>query len=247
MSSEFIWCDLSALRLEKAAAFYMRVLGWDFDDPSESYRYAYCEREPVAALFDMPALFREINMPSFWMSYIHVDSVSDSVQTASEIGGKVELEDKFGDGKIALIRDPLGAGFTIYEGDMQSGAEGARNGLRVGHTLHVSSQQAVTSFYKSLFSWEISGVGENQWHVLSKDGHQVAEIRESPDAERGGFEYWGVTFAVDDLEKCMRAITDSGGTVFSETLVGARKAFSVADMDGAAFSVASVDKDMETT
>jgi len=241
MNNEFIWCDLSAFRPDAATAFYGRVLGWSFDDPATEYRYAFCEEAAVAAIFDMPAFFRKINMPSFWMSYIRVEAVDDVVEKASGMGGKVELEDGFEGGKIALIRDPLGAGFTIYEGDMQTGANGGgRVGLRVGHTLHVSSHQAVAEFYKSLFSWETSSIGENHWAISTSAGHKVADLQESSDAERGGFEYWAIAFAVDDLEKSRRSIEQNGGSVFSETFHDNRKALSAADMDGAAFTIVAI-------
>ncbi len=236
--SDFIWCDLSALRPKKAAQFYHGVLGWQFDDPSNDYRYAFSDEAPVAAIFDMPPFFRKIKMPSFWMSYIRVDSVSDTVLNAKTAGGKVELEEDFGDGKIALIRDPLGAGFTVYQGGMQAGATGLANaGLRVGHTLHVSSHDAVADFYRATFGWTTSATGEGQWTISDPSGKKISDLKESSDVERGGFEYWGITFAVDDLEQSRRKIESLGGTVFAETPYGDRKAVSAADMDGAAFSV----------
>ncbi len=242
MGSNFIWCDLSALRPDRAAKFYEDVFGWKFESASSKYRYAYCGDVAVAALFDMPPFFRKIKMPSFWMSYIGVESVAAVVSKVTEKGGKVELEDDFFGGKIALIRDPLGAGFTIYEGEIEAGITGVeRGGLRTGHTLHVSSQSAVKDFYETLFDWKIVSADEKRWFVSDPNAGKIAEIIESSDEERNGYEYWGITFTVENLQLAHRNIEARGGQVFAETYHGDRPALSVADMDGAAFAIVQCD------
>ncbi len=238
MKNNFIWCDLSAFRSDVAAKFYEDVFGWSFEIASSGYRYAYCGEAPVAAIFDMPPFFRKIKMPSFWMSYIGVESVATVVSKVAEKGGKVELEDDFFGGKIALIRDPLGAGFTIYEGEMEAGATGVeRGGLRAGHKLHVSSQSAVKEFYETLFDWKIIPVDEKRWRVMDANVAEIAEIIESSDEECGGYEYWGITFTVENLEQAHRNIGAQGGKVFGKIDRGGRLVLSAADMDGAAFEV----------
>ncbi|MEL7089406.1 MAG: VOC family protein, partial [Planctomycetota bacterium] len=73
----FVWCDLSAYRPAQAQAFYADVLGWEIEP--DDYAMARADGAPVAALFDMPTKFRDMKMPSFWMSYIAVPSVADTV------------------------------------------------------------------------------------------------------------------------------------------------------------------------
>jgi len=238
MKNEFIWCDLSTFRPDVAAQFYRDVLGWEMDDASDGYRNAFSGGSPVAAIYEMPPFFRKINMPSFWMSYIRVESVVAVVESASKAGGKIELEEDFGDGKIALIRDSLGAGFTVYEGGMLSGLTGGTHrGSRVGHTLRISSRSAVETFYGTVFGWQMMPEGDGHWSLSNSAGDPMARLVESSDAERGGFEYWEIAFAVDDLRATGRLIEKQGGTVFGETQFDTRKALSVADMDGAAFCI----------
>ena len=234
---KFIWCDLSAYRPEEAMDFYGKLLGWRFEGDAQSYYYASSGADAVAGIFDMPAFFRKINMPSFWMSYIQVASVDAAVATATTAGGKVELEDQFGDdGRIALIRDPLGAGFTVYEGAMQPGASGANKpGLRAGHSLHIFRRRRRGEPSTAPCS---AGEAEN-WNgarrFLHPDGHSVAEIYESTSEERGGFEYWGVAFSVSDLDAAEREIAANGGKVFRRADLAQGEAIAAADMDDAAF------------
>jgi len=232
--NDFIWCDLSAYEPDNAATFYADVLGWRVEQGA--YRFAFCGDEPVAALFEMPEFFRRIEMPSFWMSYIQVPSVQKAVEAAKAHGGKVELEDSFEeDGRIALIRDPLGAGFTVYEGTMQAGAFGfARSGLRAAHDLHISDIGAVEGFYRAVFGWTVErGGGEAAYFASATQ--PVARIHETSDAARGGFQYWGITFTVADLNAAARMIESSGGMLYPEMTHAGRRVLSGADSEGAAF------------
>ena len=65
----------------------------------------------------MPEKFQSIRMPSFWMSYIHVQNIEETVRVAKANGAIIEVSPEAapGGGLVALIRDPAGAGFTCYE------------------------------------------------------------------------------------------------------------------------------------
>lgn len=70
---------------------------------------------------------------------------------------KVELTDDFYGGKIALIRDPQGAGFTIYDGGKLDSRKN-KAGHMLWNELHVSSTSSVIPFYERLFGWTIRQV-----------------------------------------------------------------------------------------
>lgn len=231
----FCWCDLSAYRPDAAAAFYGSVLGWEIDT-GPGYREARSAGAPVAALFEMPEKFQAMRMPSFWMSYIRVASAPETAERAQSLGARVEFEGEAeGGGRIALIRDPLGAGFTVIDGALPDGAHGlAGPGLRAGHALHVSDAQAVVPFYAGLFGWEAEAVGPGHL-CLSADGWAVAELYEESAEERGGFEYWGIAFTTDDLDRAAARIEAGGGQVFARTDLAEGPALAAADPDGAAF------------
>ena len=116
---EFIWADLSSYRPDVTRPFYSQIFEWSFDDYA-----ALVSKRPTSGLYQMPQKFIDMGMPSFWMSYIAVDDVEAAVKTAGEMGGKVELGPApfVGGGEYALIRDPLGAGFTVYNGTALEGA-----------------------------------------------------------------------------------------------------------------------------
>ena len=131
----FIWCDLSAHRADQSRDFYRDMLGWKFEDQG-GYHIAHNGKAPIAGHYQMPGKFIDMRMPAFWMSYIAVDDVAETVELANSMGAKVELgpAEFDGGGQYALIRDQLGAGFTVYQGDALDGATN-EYGARADHGL----------------------------------------------------------------------------------------------------------------
>lgn len=235
---DFIWCDLSSFHPAQTQAFYTSVLGWEF--AGEGYAIAYRANHPVAALYEMPAKFQNIKMPSFWMSYIAVDDVALVTARATELGGKVEVGPTpfEGGGQFALIRDPLGAGFTVYQGNALDGALTGAGG-RLGHELFVSDASAVIPFYRELFGWQISAAQRGS-HSITNAGRRIAHLHEVPDpAIRGKEQYWAIVFdtAGATLETFADQVTQAGGQVVVRADLPDGPAMILRDPDGAAFFV----------
>jgi len=100
MTSKFIWADLSTFDIQSAKRFYNQCFGWEYQALDDGYLSCLVQDSPTAGLYTMPEKFQGMGMPSFWMSYVHVDDLEKIVRLAD-----------------ALIRDPAGAGFTCYEGE----------------------------------------------------------------------------------------------------------------------------------
>lgn len=231
----FLWADLSTFRLDVTLAFYERYLGWTFSN--DAYHIASTEIGPVAALYRMPDKFQAIRMPSFWMSYIGVENVNTAVGLAADNGGKVELgpEPFEGGGQFALIRDPLGAGFTVYEGRAVSGVI-AGPGARVGHGLFVSDAAAVRPFYAALFGWSFDHISDAVWAIRSGP-ETLGHLHHIPDpALRGKEEYWAILFSGQ-----ARDVGALGGTEIAHVMLPEGEARLVCDPDGAAFFVLDAD------
>ena len=116
-NSNFIWTDLSTFGLESTKDFYTKLFGWQYQD-ADGYHTGYEGANPAAGIYQMPEKFQKMGMPSFWMSYISISNIDNVVAQAKQMGGIVEIEptDFMRQSKIALIRDPSGAGFTVLEG-----------------------------------------------------------------------------------------------------------------------------------
>ena len=242
---DFVWCDLSTFRIETALAFYEDLFGWSYNSiyqpDGTPYQIASTGQGEAAGLFEMPKKFQEIGMPSFWMSYIQVDNAAATVAEANRSGGKVEVGPVAFDesSQIALIRDPLGAGFTVYQGSDLQPRHGDMGGpgQMIWNALYVSDPSAVTGFYEALFDWRIStDAGRPGVHAVHNEaGHQIASIHAASDQFRGGYEFWGVHFSVQDLAQALAGVGQGGGEVLGELDETARRGTLVRDPDGAAF------------
>ena len=219
--NHFTWCDLSTLDLAKATQFYSDAFGWAVASSGargdDSTIFSAGSRE-AGAIYTMPEFFQKIRMPSFWMSYVRVDSVSDSAVRAVALGAKCEIEPTPFDesSQFALIRDPSGAGFTLYEGPELGGRDRKhRPGRMIANELHVPDRALVEEFYRSLFGWDAvadrSYPGRYEFRAAS--GERIAALIEFDEAIKGPKNYWAVVFAVKNLKQTLQVTRDRGGQV----------------------------------
>lgn len=239
---DFVWCDLSAFEVENAKDFYHHLFGWSYDEmvqpDGEPYFVASTDAGLSAGLFAMPDKFQKIGLPSFWMSYIQVDDARAAAELAIQNGGKVEVEPlAFGDGAtIALMRDPLGAGFTVYQGsDLPVRAGDPGNGQMAWNALYVLDAGPVVPFYEKLFDWhiDVDPAAKDVLHIHNARGARISGIHEVADELRGKFQFWGVHFAVTDLIRSRDDALAAGG----EALYEDAGSILLQDRDGAAFFI----------
>ncbi len=238
---DFVWCDLSAHDADPSRGFYRDLFGWTFvlEDDTE-YDTALNGNDPVGGHFQMPQKFMNIGMPAFWMSYIDVDDVTQTAELAQSLGGKVEIgPSPFMQGaEFALIRDPLGAGFTVCSGT-PAGRMSNKPGNRVGHSLFVSDRSKIQGFYENLFGWTFSTNQPDGASVVSTGPKFHCFCHEIPDESvRGKEEFWAVFFAHADLGKAAKAIGDLGGKTAGAALrLNEGKVLFAQDRDGATFGL----------
>ena len=191
----------------------------------------------------MPSNFQRIGMPSFWMSYIHVQDIHQTVRAAEERGAKIEIKPQTapGGGQIALIRDPAGAGVTCFEGDDLGGRGGTGSfGRMVWNELHISDLSRVESFYTHVFGWTIKATndtGRYKIYASSSESVPIAGIQVTSNEIKGDKEYWGVYFSVDNLANASKCIEQNGGQIVAEQPLEGLPALLAFDPQGAAFYV----------
>lgn len=222
--NNFLGVDLSTYNPEKTMPFYSNVFGWEFRKNyyADDNRYdAYIENQEITSIYETPQKFKDINMPHFWMGYIQVDSVDETVEVAKKLGGIIEAVIDMEDfGKLALIRDLQGAGFTIYEGDdMPTTRTQNQVNTIVWNELHVSDAEEIISFYESIFSWMIvkDEKKKDHYNVYNSQNEHIADILQIPNKYKGKYEYWVCTIAVENLKNSREKILNQGGIeVFHE-------------------------------
>ncbi|MEM7661081.1 MAG: VOC family protein [Pseudomonadota bacterium] len=241
--NHFVWTDLSTFDVRAAEKDFAEMFGWSYRG-GRQYRYALIGSSPVAAIFPMPKRLVDLNMPSFWMSYVHVADLRASVEKARGHDGVViEIEptpfDK--NATIALIRDPSGAGFTLYEGpEIWSSDTVHGTGRVAGRFHHVPDIGLIEPFYSDMFGWRFQKEVDEPWPVygiLDDRGRLVAKAEEVPEEIRGKFRYWIPCFAVQSLEETRKRLTRRAGELVTDLGDGR---LMLADQQGAHFMVRAV-------
>jgi predicted enzyme related to lactoylglutathione lyase len=217
--SRIVWNDLSTYDVEEAKRFYQMTFQWDFQEDrsvGEPYLIAQYGGQSIAGIYLLPKQFRMKRFPSFWMPYIHVTNIWDTVREAKQFGGaKVEIRPMdLGEGNlIALVRDPLGAGFTLYQGEGSGKQPTPSHGLVMRNELHISSLAKVKTFYEHLFGWQILPTEHaNIFSITLRSGNMLGHVLELPNHLRGNYQYWIPMFKVNDVASYVERVLDTGGT-----------------------------------
>jgi hypothetical protein len=239
------WVDTSQPDPEAAVAFYAGLFGWELEDvmpPDAEGRYfmARIRGKNVAAIGSSPPGAPPM---AVWNTYIAVADADETAAKAREAGGAVMMEpfDVMDAGRMAVLADPEGAVFCVWQARRNPGAELVNehgtvnfNGL---NTRDVASAKA---FYGSVFGWRTLSLpgGVEMWTLPGYGDHlseRDPELRERVLESGGpaGFEdvvgaitlipedqaelpaHWSVTFGVDDADAIAAKATELGGTVIA--------------------------------
>lgn len=244
MGGKFVWRDLSTFDVGKAQRFYATLFGWHFPAVGadvEGYHIARLGRADAAAVFEMPAALRRLNLPSFWMSYVQVDDVAATVRLAETLPGTIVevAPEPFGrDAVIALVRDPSGAGFTLYQGPRLGGYGDGGHGQQIWTVHHLDDIGRITGFYETLFGWRFAArpgmAGVHDIHTA--EGVVIGTVEELEEDDRGPFRYWMPVFAVTDVARAAGQSGELGGGVLWQ---GEDGRAILSDDQGAGFMIAA--------
>src|SRR4029077_8563057 len=102
-----------------------------------------------------------------WMIYVAVANAEEAVSRASSLGGRVILAafDVFDAGRMAVLQDPSGATFSVWQGQKHKGAEiFGVEGTLCWADLSTPDPQRASRFYVDLFGWKILNDDEDPSH-----------------------------------------------------------------------------------
>jgi predicted enzyme related to lactoylglutathione lyase len=111
------WFELYTRDYRGAVAFYRQVFRWDTQEASDTPEFRYTTlshgEEQLAGIMDASSFLPE-GSPAQWMVYFGVEDTDAALATVTKLGGTVvrPAEDT-PYGRLAEVRDPLGAGFKL--------------------------------------------------------------------------------------------------------------------------------------
>jgi hypothetical protein len=239
----FSWTDLATTDPDAAKAFYGALFGWQAEDmpvPGGYYSMQRIDGKDVAAIAGQPPAQREAGAPPAWQSYITVASADAAAQRAGELGGAVHAPafDVMEAGRMAVIQDPQGAYFMVWEPKDNIGA-GLVNapGAFCWNELAAADLDTAPDFYAELFGWSTEPYEGGPMRYLTIKNGQATNggMREKQPQEPP---YWLVYFAVDDLDASIAKLEELGGSTIAGPFDMAMARIAIAqDPQGAVFAL----------
>jgi uncharacterized protein len=259
------WIDTSQPDPDAACSFYGGLFGWKFEDamPAGSpgkYFMARIRGGDVAAIGSIP---EGAPPTAMWNTYIWVDSAEETAAKARAAGGAVAMApfDVMDAGRMAVLTDPEGAAFCIWQPNNHHGAKVVNEHGSLNFNNLVTRDRAVAeTFYGAVFGWQtlaipagvmwtLPGYGdhlEQQTPGLRQQMAQmgapegfidvVAALNPIADGDSDTVAHWDVTFAVDDAAAVAAKARELGGHVVRGPVDAPwSKVAVIADPQGASF------------
>jgi uncharacterized protein len=251
------WVEANEPDPSRACDFYGALFGWDFESvtPSSEVEYFIARGESksssifdtsgdlqsgdVAAIRSIP----EAAQPTArWNTYFWVDSADEAASTVRDAGGSVLVEpfDFLHACRMAVVTDPEGAAFGVWEAKEHKGARLVNDpGAVVFNGLNTRDVEGARSFYGSVFGWQTGSIGGGAegWTLpgygdwLEREHHPDLRRQMAEAGAPEGFEdvvgsiipiaddqpdtpaHWSVTFASADADATAAKATELGGRV----------------------------------
>jgi uncharacterized protein len=222
------WVDTAQPDPGAALEFYGDLLGWEFvgpgqmpGDPPGEYHVARLRGRDVAGISSLPP---GVPAPT-WTTYVAVQSADCATDRARAAGGTVLVEpfDAPPAGRMAVLSDPGGAVFCVWEPGDRHGAQVLNEPSAWAMSmLTTSDADAAKAFYGEVFGWEAEAfapgielfrlpgyVGGVPEQPVPRDVIAVLAVGE-------GDPVWSVDFWIADAESAAARAAELGGTVVVE-------------------------------
>lgn len=251
------WIDLGTPDQDAAGEFYGALFGWTLEEDENAeqtggYRTAQLHGTAVAGVMKL----MQEGQPPAWLTYVSVEDADAVAARAREAGGNtiVEPMDVLDYGRMAVLADPTGAVFGLWQPGRHIGAGRVNESGAFGWSeINTRDPEAAKAFYGDVFGWsfedkEFEGTGT--YTTISVGGSSVGgliDISDRVPAEVPA--HWLVYFGVDDIDATLERVKEGGGQIpFGPMTIGEVGQIAVVqDPWGAGFAVIQPDPSMESS
>jgi uncharacterized protein len=214
----FSWVDLVTADAAASKAFYSDLFGWDVDDTGigDGYTIFRLDGDAVGGLLEVSDATTASVAPPTWTSFVTVADADIAAKRAVQHGGKVRSEpnEMFESGRTAVLEDPHGALFAVWQPLTRIGAERVNDiGCLCINELATTDIDGARAFYQDLFGWTTemvdTGPGGPTIVAVYNDGTLNANMSDSG----GAPPHWRPYFAVESVLSALERVQVLGGTV----------------------------------
>ncbi len=245
----FCWNELVAQDLDKAKAFYCELLGWTtrenpIDDQGNLYIMLLCNGKEIGAMYAANKELANTNESTYWLGYVAVNDIDRTVKIAKKHNADVIIEgmEVPGAGRMALLRDPVGAKFALWHG---TGHKGAllkdEPGSVCWNELATKNKEASIAFYQDIFNWkaETQPFGDEEYTEFKVGGESRCGMIKMTKEWGDVPPHWMTYFAVENCDLAAEKAASLGATICvpPTDIEGVGRFAVINDPQGATFSV----------
>ncbi|HMB69858.1 MAG TPA: VOC family protein [bacterium] len=243
----FCWIDLGTTDPAAAKRFYAELLGWEYrENPMpEGGAYTMIRREgrDIGGLYELSPEMREQGVPPNWLSYIAVESADASSERAERAGAEVVMGpmDVMDVGRMAVIQDPTGAVFAVWQAKAHSGCGVVGEpGSVCWNELMTKDAAAAKKFYSDVFGYEMEDqqMGPTAYTMLRMGERREGGLMQIAPEMGPVPSHWMVYIAVSDIEGTIEKTKQLGGKAITDAMdvPGVGRFAVLQDPQGAVFS-----------
>ena len=247
-AGSFCWIELATSDQNAAKSFYGSLFGWAATDnpmgPGEVYTIFRLEGRDAEAAYTMRPDQRSQGIPPHWMLYVSVASADDAAQRVAQAGGKVLAPpfDVFDVGRMAVVQDPTGAVFSVWQAKKHTGTGIAGvPGTLCWADLSTNDPERARKFYSDLFRWKImAGEHDPSGYLHIQNGEEfIGGIPPSAHRDPHIPPHWMLYFAVEDCDATSAKASQLGAKIYLApmTMEKVGRMAVLADPQGAAFAI----------
>ncbi|MEV4611299.1 VOC family protein [Kitasatospora sp. NPDC049258] len=235
------WVQLATVDPDAAKAFYTELFGWRVEEDPRPEAGGYCTlllgQAPAAGLTPV----QQPEQPTAWSVSFATKDADAAAAKVVAAGGRVLMEpsEVFDLGRFAVVADPAGAVFSLWQARAFDGQAVADEPGSLGWVeLTTRAVHQSKEFYPRVFGWSVT-VGEmyTQWGIAGRDFGGMADMADQfPDDTPP---YWMPYFAVADVDRTAERAAALGASVLlppTEVPDGPRLAV-LKDQQGAVFGI----------
>lgn len=214
------WLDImvnDTASREGLMAFCTEVFGWTFTvggPDTAYYSMAHANGVPVAGIGQMEG------SPAQWTTYLATKDIDATAAKATELGammmfGPIDVMDA---GRLAIISDPAGAVFGLWEQKDFAGTGVYGEPNTPGWWNHTSSDPKIAAkFYCELFG--LAGMEANGGYMIAISDSDQAFASISPNPAPDDMPpHWAPIILSADLAVTRERVTGAGGELMFESM-----------------------------
>jgi predicted enzyme related to lactoylglutathione lyase len=239
----FCWVELTTPGQAGAKDFYGSLFGWAHEDipmgeDGSVYSMMKLDGKTVSAISAQSR--DQAGTPAVWNTYVSVTDADGVAEHAALHGAEIVAPpfDVFDAGRMAIVKDPHGAFFRLWQPNQTAGVELVNTpGAWCWNELQSPDLDGSKAFYGELLGWELAPFegSPTPYLIISNEGRGqggIAPLQEgSPPA-------WLVYFAVADIEDSLAQVGEFGGAAITGTIdIGIAKIAIVSDPQGGVFAL----------